>query len=376
MLKNIIALALIILTLVSCKEKTQTANGYILEGSIDKSADNMVVKILQFDDNKEILIDSATIKNGKITLKGTVDSPDIYYITIPGIYGNMPIILENENMSITFYKDSLTKSLVKGSKENNLLKIYYDDSEVLRIKNAQLGQRFRTASETKDTLKMAEIRMEFDNILKTTNNKHLELIKSNTNLVTSAAILESLLRSKQITNKEAEPIFNTFSKDVLSSRFGKNINELLSVSSTNIGDVAPNFTAPNPEGKSVSLSDIKGKVTIIDFWAAWCGPCRRENPNVVKVYEKYHEKGLEIIGVSLDGSPKQNDAKAAWLQAIEKDNLTWHQVSNLSFFNDPVAKLYNIQSIPSTFILDSEGKIIAKNLRGEALEAKIAELLN
>lgn len=376
MLKNIIALALVILTLVSCKEETQTANGYILEGSIDKSADNMVVKILQFDDNKEILIDSATIKNGKITLKGTVESPDIYYITIPGIYGNMPIILENEKMSITFYKDSLTKSLVKGSKENNLLKKYYDDSEVLRIKNAQLGQRFRTASETKDTLKMAEIRMEFDNILKTSNNKHLELIKSNTNLVTSAAILESLLRSKQITNKEAEPIFNTFSKDVLSSRFGKNINELLSVSSTEIGDVAPNFTAPNPEGKSVSLSDIKGKVTIIDFWAAWCGPCRRENPNVVKVYEKYHEKGLEIIGVSLDGSPKQNDAKAAWLQAIEKDNLTWHQVSNLSFFNDPVAKLYNIQSIPSTFILDSEGKIIAKNLRGEALEAKIAELLN
>ena len=97
---------------------------------------------------------------------------------------------------------------------------------------------------------------------------------------------------------------------------------------------------------------------------------------MVKVYEKYHDKGLEIIGVSLDGTPNQKDPKAAWMDAIEKDNLTWHQVSNLSYFNDPIAKLYSIQAIPATYILDSEGVIVAKNLRGDALEAKIAELLD
>src|SRR5690606_17009896 len=147
-------------------------------------------------------------------------------------------------------------------------------------------------------------------------------------------------------------------------------------STTEVGSMAPDFSAPNPDGTRISLSDIKGKVTIIDFWAAWCGPCRKENPNVVKVYEKYHDKGLEIIGVSLDGAPNQKDAKAAWMQAIEKDQLTWHQVSNLAYFNDPIAKQYQIQAIPATFILDSEGIIVAKNLRGDALEAKIAELLN
>ncbi|MBQ0721799.1 MAG: TlpA family protein disulfide reductase, partial [Gammaproteobacteria bacterium] len=129
-------------------------------------------------------------------------------------------------------------------------------------------------------------------------------------------------------------------------------------------------------GKTIALNDIKGKVTLIDFWAAWCAPCRKENPNVVNVYNKYHEKGLEIIGVSLDGTPQQKDAKQAWMDAIEKDKLTWNHVSNLQYFNDPIAKQFNINSIPATFLIDAEGKIIAKNLRGPALEEKIASLLN
>ena len=145
---------------------------------------------------------------------------------------------------------------------------------------------------------------------------------------------------------------------------------------TEIGQIAPTFSGPSPSGEMIALNDIKGKVTLIDFWASWCKPCRRENPNVVKVYNKYHDKGLEIIGVSLDGSRNQRDPKAAWVKAIQDDNLTWNHVSNLQYFNDPMAKAYNIRSIPATFLIDENGKILAKNLRGDALEKAIAQHLN
>jgi thiol-disulfide isomerase/thioredoxin len=138
------------------------------------------------------------------------------------------------------------------------------------------------------------------------------------------------------------------------------------------GDLAPDFTAPTPEGQQITMSKIKGKVTIIDFWASWCKPCRIENPNLVKVYNEYHDKGLEIISVALDRVNK----KEFWTKAIQKDQLNWYNVSNLKYWNDPIAKAYNVNSIPATFIIDENGVIIADRLRGADLETKIKELLN
>src|SRR5690606_21997134 len=153
---------------------------------------------------------------------------------------------------------------------------------------------------------------------------------------------------------------------------GKKIGESLSnLSSVEIGNKAPEFTAPNPEGEQIALKDVLGKVTLIDFWASWCKPCRVENPNIVSVYEKYHDKGFNAIGVSLD----RQDQKDKWIQAIADDRLSWPQVSNLQFWQDPVAKQYGIQAIPAAFLLDENGVIVARNLRGEALGQKVAELL-
>ena len=134
-------------------------------------------------------------------------------------------------------------------------------------------------------------------------------------------------------------------------------------------DKAPNFSAKTIEGKTVSLKESLGKVTIIDFWASWCGPCRAENPNVVALYNELHSKGLNIIGVSLD-----EDA-TKWKNAIAKDKLTWTQVSNLKGWKDPIALTYKVEEIPSTFILDAKGNIVARNLRGDDLKAKVKELL-
>lgn len=131
---------------------------------------------------------------------------------------------------------------------------------------------------------------------------------------------------------------------------------------------APGFTLKDMAGNTVSLSDFKGKVVYIDFWASWCGPCRKENPNVVAQYKKYKDKGFDILGVSLDRD------HGAWKRAIEQDGLPWHHISDLKGWQSQHAQLYSINSIPQTVLVDKEGKIIARNLRGESLEAKLKEL--
>lgn len=135
-----------------------------------------------------------------------------------------------------------------------------------------------------------------------------------------------------------------------------------------VGGTAPDFTQETPDGEMLTLSELRGKVVLLDFWASWCGPCRRENPNVVRVYQKYKDEGFEILSISLDNK------KDRWLDAIEKDGMTWHHVSDLQGWGNEVAQTYGVHSIPHTILLDQEGKVLARNLRGRSLEAKLAEL--
>ena len=139
----------------------------------------------------------------------------------------------------------------------------------------------------------------------------------------------------------------------------------------NYKNIPPKFLLPDTNAEMIGYESFKGKFVLLEFWASWCAPCRKENPNVVALYDEFHDKGLNIIGVSLD---KEGDANK-WKDAITADKLTWTQISNLQYWNEPIAKKYNVKSIPATFILDASGKIVAKDLRGEELRAKVIELL-
>jgi peroxiredoxin len=169
-----------------------------------------------------------------------------------------------------------------------------------------------------------------------------------------------------------EVLYNNLTADAKNNYPAKNIKHAIDVNKlTGIGKTALDFTQPDTAGKPVSLKDFRGKYVLLDFWASWCGPCREENPNVVAAYNKYRDKNFTVLSVSLD----QPTGKEKWLAAIHHDGLTWTHVSDLKFWNNAVAKQYDIESIPSNFLLDPNGVIIGKNLRGDDLNNKLAEVL-
>lgn len=196
---------------------------------------------------------------------------------------------------------------------------------------------------------------------KTHPKSYLSLIA----LKQAAAVAETAVAATQAYYNLSPKLKNT--------EIGKTIVVLLASSAkTKIGEPAPEFTQSTPEDKAVKLSDFKGKYVLIDFWASWCGPCREENPNVVAAYNKYKDKGFTILGVSLDNPGK----KEAWMKAIADDKLPWTQVSDLKGWDNIVALQYGVRSVPTNFLVDPEGKIIAKDLKGETLNSKLAELFN
>lgn len=330
---------------------------------------------------RKINVDTAIVMNGQFKFEGKVDTPQLWNLNINSVAGDFPLIVENKEISVTIDKEDMSKTKISGTQANEDLMALNAKVESYRAKSVALNNTIRNTTDTGEKSKLA---LEFSQHTKELKNLPIAFAREHKNSLYSLVVLDNLLKNKEADINELSEIYNGLDESIKSSKLGVNINSRFEsikkerelTSATEIGKPAPDFTAPTPDGSKFNLKQNLGKVTIVDFWAAWCGPCRRENPNVVKVYNKYHSKGLKIIGVSLDGTGRQADPKAAWLKAIEQDKLTWHHVSNLNYFNDPVARAYNIRSIPATFILDEKGTIIAKNLRGAALEAKIAELLD
>jgi peroxiredoxin len=379
-MKKILLVITAITVLISCNKAGE--NEYIVTGTIKGIADGKSV-VLEMQDETGALkpIDTVKIEKEKFTFKGNAKEPEMYLIQVETVEGKIPFILENGDIEMTINKDSINITKVTGTYNNEELNGYKDKGIAIQKKMMKFQKdntaKMNQAQQMKDSVVMNSLRKEYSKFQDEFVKQSDSYVASHPKAFISALIIEGMFNQMSPDIAKITKFYNGLDKSVKDTKHGKKIKAQLdqinkpvaATKTINIGSEAPDFSAPNPEGKVVSLKESLGKVTIIDFWASWCKPCRQENPNMVALYNQYHAKGLNIIGVSLD-----EDA-AKWKDAISKDKLTWVHISNLKDFNDPIAVMYDIKMIPSTFVLDASGNIVAKDLRGDALKAKVAELL-
>lgn len=375
--------------LVSCSKVGK--DEYIITGTAN-GIENGKTIILQTQDPSGmgglINLDTVKVENGKFEIKGKVTEPSFHVLQLEAANQPIPFILESGEINIEINKDSIQNTKISGTYNNDEYVKFNEEMKVVQKKLMDFQKvntpKMNQAQQTKDTATINSLMAEYQKLQQEVGDKskekYISYSETHPKSLISALIVQSMLGDPTVDIKKVEKIYNSFEDDLKNTKPGKLIKEKLTTAKTGIpgapaAPAAPSakwrtdFSAPNPEGKVISLKESLGKVTIVDFWASWCGPCRKENPNVVAIYKEFHSKGLNIIGVSLDQD------KNKWKEAIAKDNLTWTHVSNLKGWEDPIATQYKVDAIPATFILDASGKVIARDLRGEELKAKIKELL-
>ncbi|CAM3387390.1 TlpA disulfide reductase family protein [Aequorivita lipolytica] len=366
---RLILASLITIALISCNKETNT---YKLEGDAVGFADGTEIYVYTLENKQPKILDTIAVTEGKFSATyPKSDVPNLNFLRFNEVNGSILYFPENEDMKATIYKDSIQASRVTGGKQNEAYGAFVDKMTAFNKRKQASMERFREARQANDTATIAEIQSQNLNIVGEETEYKKQFLKDNGNSLFAVMLISEMVGRKELTPEEASEHLEKLHPKIASSEIVQDLKtNLETMKKAEVGSAAPNFSAPTPSGETMSLKDALGKYTIIDFWASWCKPCRIENPNVVKVYNEYHDKGLNIISVSLDKA----EQKDKWLQAIKDDKMDWYHVSNLQFWQDPIAVQYNVRSIPATFLLDENGMIIDKDLRGAALEAKIATL--
>ncbi len=349
-------------------ETDNNEGGVQISGEV-KNPQQGNILLQELQNNQMVTIDTISLTDDN-TFKATVDlrEPGFYRLNL---YETQMInfILSDSDIQITADGSSQEGiAEVEGSddtdhfnKVNEIMQKFQQDVQQLEVafQDASTGQD----QERIDSLRQVYVEME---------QKKTEDIKSAINEMDNSL---AAMYAVNFVDPEKEFAFldelaKKYRESMPDSKYTQEfVSRVDNMRTLSVGQMAPEIALPTPEGDTVKLSSLRGKYVLIDFWAAWCRPCRMENPNVVRMYNKYNDKGFEVFGVSLDRK------KEDWVAAIAQDGLTWTHVSDLAYFNSEAARIYNIQAIPATYLVGPDGKILAKNLRGESLEAKLEEVL-